>query len=52
MSRALNRSQPLREPSLYDLYSIASNLDFSCRKLQGFFAAGSEVFVDSFAGPA
>jgi hypothetical protein len=29
-----------------------SNLDFSSRKLQGLFAAGSEEFVDSFAGPA
>ena len=52
LSRALNRSQPLWEPSLYALYGIASNLDFSSRKLQGLFAAGSEEFVDSFAGPA
>ncbi|MFA6135504.1 MAG: NAD-dependent epimerase/dehydratase family protein [Phycisphaerae bacterium] len=48
LSRLLGRDHPLFEPSLYALYSIASNLDFSSRKLQQLFERHGEVFTDSF----
>ena len=47
LARALRRTQPLFEPSLYALLSIAANLDFSSRKLEELFARHGERFVPS-----
>lgn len=38
LSKLLNRDQPLMDPSLYALRSIAANLDFSSEKLQQLLA--------------
>ncbi len=47
LSRAMGRLHPLLDPSLYALYSLASNLDFSSRKLQDLFARHGEQFTRS-----
>lgn len=38
LSKLLNRDQPLMDPSLYALRSVAANLDFSSEKLQQLLA--------------
>ena len=35
LSNALNREHPLFDPSLYSLYSVSRNLDFSCERSIG-----------------
>jgi nucleoside-diphosphate-sugar epimerase len=47
LSRAMGRLRPVLDPSEYALYCLASNLDFSSRKLQGLFARHGEQFVPS-----
>ena len=47
LARLTRRGHPLFEPSLYALYSIASNLDLSSRKLEGLFTRHGERFIDS-----
>lgn len=47
-SRTMGKDRPLFDPSLYALYSISSNLDFSSRKLQQLFDRHGEQFLDSF----
>jgi 2-alkyl-3-oxoalkanoate reductase len=47
LSRAMGRLHPLLDPSEYALYCLASNLDFSSRKLQDLFARHGESFVPS-----
>lgn len=48
LSRAMGLTQPLMEPSIYALWSIASNLDLSSRKLQTLFASHGQAFASSF----
>jgi nucleoside-diphosphate-sugar epimerase len=50
LSRALGTKNPIFEPSLYALYSVAMNLDFSSRKLEALFERHGEKFVDSYHG--
>jgi len=50
LSCALGGKSPIFEPSLYALYSIARQLDFSSAKLEGLFARHGESFVDSYHG--
>ncbi|MDD4889471.1 MAG: NAD(P)-dependent oxidoreductase [Phycisphaerae bacterium] len=52
LSNALGRDAPLFEPSLYDLYAAACNLDFSRKKIAALFAAHGEPFVTRSEGLA
>lgn len=45
LSRAMGVLHPLFDPSLYALYCLASNLDFSSRKLQDLFSRHGEGFT-------
>jgi len=46
VSNALGRDRPLFDPTLYGLYTVSCNLDFSSDKLQRLFARHGEEFVD------
>ena len=50
LSNALNRPLPLFEPSLYGLYSVSRDLDFSGKRLQQLFATHGEEFVSRESG--
>ena len=50
LSNLLHRDQPLFEPTLYSLQSVAYNLDFSADRLRRLFTAHGEAFVSREAG--
>ncbi len=50
LSAALGTREPIFEPTLYALYTVASDLNFSTKKLAGLFAARGERFADSCEG--
>jgi hypothetical protein len=52
LSNALGRSRPLFDPTLYGLYTVSCNLDFSSEKLRRLFARHGEEFVDRRTGMA
>jgi nucleoside-diphosphate-sugar epimerase len=45
LSSVFNLKQPLFDPSLYGLYSVCRNLDFSSHKLEKLFDRHGQVFV-------
>ena len=46
LSNRLGRSHPLFDPSLYGLYSVSRDLDFSNRRLADLFVLASVTLVD------
>ena len=45
LSNLFNLKQPLFDPSLYGLYSVSRNLDFSSRKLQDLFTRHGQASI-------
>lgn len=45
LSNLLRMEKPLWEPSLYGLYSVSKNLDFSHKKLEAFLNANGEKLI-------
>jgi len=45
ISTALNLKRPFADPSLYALYSVSRNLDFSNRKIRSLFISGNMKFI-------
>lgn len=50
LANLMHRDQPLFDPTLYSLRSVACDLDFSGDKLRRLFAAHGEAFVSRDAG--
>ncbi len=50
LSNLFNLKQPLFDPSLYGLYSVSRNLDFSSRKLEDLFARHGRTSISKNIG--